>query len=199
MAPDPHRATRGRISLSDAMVRAVLDGQKTVTRRLVPAGGSLARYGRPSDVLWVGESWAFDTRFAGWREAPDGAFVHCATAPTPSGWRRRQPRFMPRRIARLFVEVERVSVEPLHAITEADAVAEGAAHLWAALGYDEARDLGNEWTRVAVAKGWGKQPPDFRAAYGALWVRMHGEPSWRSNPDVVRVQFRRVDAGEGKT
>lgn len=117
------------------MVRAILDGRKTVTRRIIkpqPEGrpvpmtksgcwpGYFAIQGTakvvrlpflPGDVLWVRETWA---------EMPYG-FVYRADDEEPEGWdpddRWRPSIHMPRETARIFLRVKDVRVERLQDIS----------------------------------------------------------------------------------
>lgn len=131
-------------------VRALLDGRKTQDRRPVmpqpvdpytgrdlPAGARpdalpACPHGAPGDRLWVRETWAWDGAAsqlveyrADWscRRCPPG--VRCEHG--PDRWR--SSIHMPRWAARLVLEVTSVRVERLHAITPADAIAEGVGGL----------------------------------------------------------------------
>lgn len=146
---------KGRpIIFSGPMVRVILDGRKTMTRRVVRlrAGesahegddGSLhavanttwgdcieriihCPYGVPGDMLWVRETWA-TTEQAGDHPA-DSVVVHRATDPdweTMDGWRWRPSKFMPRWASRLTLRITSIRVELVQDITEEDARAEGA-------------------------------------------------------------------------
>ena len=108
------------ILFSPPMVRALLADAKTVTRRLE------APVARPGDLLWVKEAWAIaDAATEAWRRTPAADVVYGSTDAVPAGWRRRHARFMPKAYARLWLLVEDVRAERLHAIDDADAVREG--------------------------------------------------------------------------
>ena len=125
------------------MVRAILDGRKTQTRRVVKGLPLYEPYYevvdgepmicdengewhpakdysriQPGDVLWVRETWA---------EMPYG-FVYRASG-EPEGWdaegRWRPSIHMPKEAARLFLRVKDVGIERLQDMTEDDAFAEG--------------------------------------------------------------------------
>lgn len=118
-----------------AMVRAILEGRKTQTRRILkpqpPEIGGRLRH-RVGDRLWVRETW---------REQPVGDDAHLeiqykadfsdtelACYGRRGGYapRRWRPAIvMPRRASRLDLEVTLVRVERLREITEEDALAEG--------------------------------------------------------------------------
>lgn len=115
------------ILFSTPMVKAILEGRKTQTRRIVKhnAAGSM----KPNsiiegDILWVRETWL---------KADDG-FYYKADIKVPSqsedlrkayGYKWRPSIFMPREVCRLFLKVKNVRVERLQDITEEDAMAEG--------------------------------------------------------------------------
>lgn len=207
------------ILFSTPMVRAIIAGQKTVTRRLLkcrfstpehvefwkmrdepyegravalfrtpwaevvkaagwkrdPTGwdhehvSASCPYGLPGDVLWVREAWRVESDgVAGYRADVADELAHRAK------WR---PGIHLRRVhARLLLCVEDVRVERLHAIDDADALAEG---IMSAVG-DEAQG------RVSLA-GWP------RAAFRVLWEDINGKRApWASNPWLWRVAFRRL-------
>lgn len=168
------------ILFSGAMVRAILEGRKTQTRRVVKAIGPDTRYvmttgeiglpagvwredgwllpdigpkfkcpyGVPGDRLWVREE---HYRFGHW-EPVQGVrtkggrqkwkFVADTTEvlfdappsfrrgrhhkdPEIKAWHKRLGRFMPKSLARTWLEITGVRVERLQDISEADALAEG--------------------------------------------------------------------------
>ena len=127
----PHVSAEGSISFTMPLLSAILSGQKTVTRRPVrpaPAsvvngapvltdGSAISPFASPGDRLWVREKWA---------RLDDGTFAYALEEPTRSV-RWISSRFMPRAAARHFLSVQGVSVARLSAMTEADALAEGAA------------------------------------------------------------------------
>ncbi|WP_186191104.1 hypothetical protein [Burkholderia gladioli] len=134
------------ILFSAPMVRAILDGRKSQTRRIAKefAGRDdldaiLRRfpnqkgcpYGEPGDRLWIRETWA--------QPAPldPGQTVYRADYPAcvPADFENIPPAesiswkpsiHMPRSASRITLEITGVRVERLQGISEADAVAEGA-------------------------------------------------------------------------
>lgn len=135
------------------MVRAILDGSKTQTRRVVKpckdryTGCNLApceiageinsghyensKY-NPGDQLWVRETWAHDAPTleqcrASHEDIMGGDFhaYYRATEKYPEGLRWRPSIHMPRWASRITLEITGVRVEKLQQISEADAISEG--------------------------------------------------------------------------
>lgn len=141
------------LSFSAPMVRALLAGRKTQTRRVIrkPAAmNALAVFGpsflllrgnvdlvgyAPGDRLWVREAWrtglAYDdlapSEMGGEEQVlyeADGSTERWYRGSSGPG-RYRHARFMPRWASRLTLQVADVRVERLQDISEADAIAEG--------------------------------------------------------------------------
>lgn len=179
------------IIFSGPMVRAILDGRKTQTRRVVkgmaldwiidvefslefvchPDNG-LCPYGNVGTLLWVRETFA---------PHPDGGHVYRATDPdwqTTEGWVWRPSIYMPRFASRITLEVTGVYIERLHDISETDALAEGV----------DAWPDGN-------FKAYGKHSGKFRHAkdsFSSLWESINGHGSWDANPFVWVIKFKRI-------
>jgi hypothetical protein len=109
------------ILFSAPMVRAILDGTKTQTRRIMKTAE--CKYGKSGDRLWVRETW----QEVSW--PPTGPrFVYKADGDaSPDRWR--PSIHMPRWASRITLEVESVRVERLQECSEADAKAEGCSPL----------------------------------------------------------------------
>ncbi|HAM40757.1 MAG TPA: hypothetical protein DCP69_05315 [Candidatus Omnitrophica bacterium] len=184
--------TERPILFSGPMVRALPDGRKTQTRRLVkhhtdPEFWDVRRpgvwevydancanqtievacpHGVPGDRLWVRETFA---------ETPFGVFYRAEDSteyPTDGKWR--PSIFMPRRLSRLTLEITEVRVQRLQDITPEDAIAEGV--------FAEGR--------YSTAPG----VPYPVATFAALWDGINSErASWASNPWVWCISFRRLE------
>ncbi len=100
------------ILFSTPMVQAILDGRKTMTRR-IRKPLTLTPY-KPGDILWVRETWY---------QHYDGSYAYRASAPENTGWK--PSIFMPHEAARIFLRVTDVRAERVQDITEEDAKAEG--------------------------------------------------------------------------
>lgn len=191
------------ILMSAPMVRAIIDGSKTQTRRVAsklvrhPDLGNLytpgalvlegepqhvieraCPYGRPGDRLWVREAWAphpQDPCTVFYR-----ATVEAETGfPVWSGpWR--PSIHMPRRASRITLEITGVRVERLQDISEVDARAEGIDYDPGEGGVFHVRSLAGCCSDTAAG------------SYRKLWEQINGPESWASNPWVWAVDFRRI-------
>lgn len=197
------------IMFSGEMVRAILDGRKTMTRRMVKAqdrtGGVYAdqrdgspvyplgieelllrcSYGQIGDRLWVRESLRGDgqpgnRRIGIMRYAADGEMVLDNGVPVcPS-------KHMPRWASRITVEITDIRVERLQEISEEDAIAEGMQ-----------KSIGGLWCGAPHrAHGCPKQHNTAVEAFADLWDSLNAKRGygWDVNPRVWVIEFRRVEA-----
>lgn len=186
------------ILFSAPMVRALIDGRKTQTRRiikrqppldaiatfgpeflLVPGNVDLARFAK-GDRLWVREAWRPDDR-------DSTATIYQADIPAEAGDRAKwHPSIhMHRYRSRLMLTVTDVRVERLKAITDADCLAEGIDRVADNYGNGPAyRDYGLPYGTDSAE--WYARPID---SYRSLWVKINGAASWIDNPWVVAVTF----------
>lgn len=192
------------ILFSAPMVRALLDGTKTQTRRLVktqpthfnPVGvPRLARpvgpsdvitcpYGQPGDRLWVRETWAYGIHAMAANRDEDGPFVYAADGTTQGRLcdRWRPSIHMPRTASRITLEIAGVRVERLQDISIQDAKAEGA---W---GPDD-----SIVDKVATYFGIDVLAANPRLAFQMLWESINGPDSWQANPWVWAIDFKRLE------
>lgn len=166
------------ILFSAPMVRALLNGTKTQTRRVVkrfevragmpePEMQSLLRccpYGAPGDRLWVRETF-MDLGACYLYRADAGAEAERALAAPGQPWK--PAIHMPRAASRISLEVTGVRVERLQDISEADVQAEGCT--------------GSPLGHAADAM-----------LYPKLWDSINGPGAWERNPFVWVVEFRRI-------
>lgn len=182
------------ILFSGSMVTAILEGRKTMTRRVVKPQPELYQsygttcvrwkdriatplviapdcmkrmspYGIPGDRLWVRETW-------GRHEVGEDTFIvyRADSGSDGDGAPWRPSIFMPRDACRIILEITGVRVERLQDITDEDIIAEGA--------------FDRQWTRVDnnVQKCWIE-----------LWNSINGKSyPWNSNPWVWVISFERV-------
>lgn len=208
------------ILFSAPMVRALLAGTKTQTRRVVkpqpklvtdlweptvggdrwigtgpsPATGGTRQtwgwapcpYGRPGDRLWVREThlnwWKLDPA----NPAGPRLFSHVAAFAADGYELEPGERWIPsihmlRAASRILLEITGVRVERLQDISEADAIAEGI---------ERREDACGDWKHYCDSG----TSVDAVSSYRSLWESINGEASWRANPWVWVVEFRRIVA-----
>jgi hypothetical protein len=181
--------TERPIIFSAPMVRALLDGRKTQTRRLAlvedrrwPDGDvfkeSLWQRVKPGDRLWVREAWSLVPASA-YRcsegvqqtlnpaEPYDAAIYRAGWDRSTGGLRWRPSIHMPRWASRLTLTVTEVRVQRLQEISRGDAMEEGCPHA-------NMRD-----------------GPDPRDWFRSLWNSLHDKfgTTWNNNPEVVALTF----------
>jgi hypothetical protein len=185
------------------MVRAILAGRKTQTRRVIryahadglglwtapPLGGYFAEhvfgacyaklapcpYGVPGDRLWVREAWADHVGPFG-----ESRFaLYRADGDERAGpWR--PSIFMPRWASRITLEVTAVRVERLQQISEEDAKAEG-------MEFDGTWWLGGTHPVKGTLQCW----PTAAKAFERGWDSINGKRApWDANPWVWAIAFR---------
>lgn len=187
------------ILFSAPMVRAILDGSKTQTRRVVKplplrlsAGtfpletdieglmspAMLARhpYGQPGDRLWVRET--FSTH-----DLPPDEVYYRATiiedglTPQEACETRWRPSIhMPRWASRITLEIKSVRIERLNDISEPAAIAEGVSSN-CPVGYIPAH-----------------QASPHTYCFSQLWDSAYGQGAWAGNPFVWVIEFEKVTA-----
>lgn len=174
------------ILFSGPMVRAILGGRKTMTRRvikpqpppdlkeqllahgvmLINRAWFLCPYGQPGDRLWVREA------FKLW---PNGEIFYAATpAPEKRGkflplgnWK--PSIFMPRWASRITLEITAVRVERIQDISEEDIYAEGCLYTpWLPSG--DPLVFQNVWDSLNAKRGYG----------------------WENNPWTWVISFKRL-------
>ena len=201
------------ILFNTEMVRAILDGRKTQTRRIIKPKPTNPRWNNvgwlgwddghgyrmkppcePGDVLWVRETWNGDWCDHYIYKADGGSAVSAGYDKEP----RWHPSIhMPRDAARIFLRVTDVQVERLNEISQSDAIDEGAltCDLCETDEYKESCEK---------AKIEGSKPPigySPRERFAALWdstiknteISKYG---WYANPWVWVIKFERCDKPE---
>ena len=192
------------IIFSAPMVRALLEGRKTQTRRVlngksgILAARSVLRRGAhwlgieydrswllrlpyaPGDRLYMRETFSLDG-------LADGECLYRATVSGDTGYyaeeiaeiRWRPSIHMPRWASRLTLIVRDVRVQRLWEISNEDAIAEGI------------EPHGHAFT------GYGKQSDIWMAPYdsfASLWNNLYGPDAWAANPWVAAISFRVIRA-----
>jgi hypothetical protein len=166
----------------------------------VLATSPLARVA-PGDRLYVREHWKTSIGNDGVppRELDrDTSILMLADGAVPTRFnlppwgKHRQGMHMPRWASRLTLIVEGVKVEPLQAISEADAIAEGVSRIGTEFGAGArptSFDDGPNLYTVSVV-GWSMNAPTAAGVYHMLWDCLHGAGAAGANPDVVALTFR---------
>ncbi|HCT8090588.1 MULTISPECIES: morphogenetic protein [Enterobacter] len=201
---------RGMI-FNGEMVRALLDGRKTQTRRPVKfplidknmgcelAGNELAGelaegnywnspFGKPGDRIWVRETWA--EAGAGAPDLklyranyPEHVPTHYENVPPADEIRWTPSIHMPRAACRILLEVTGVRVERLNGISETDAESEG-------IDMEALYDSQDCYDCIADHNMTGR--PTVTGAFKYLWESIYGEGSWHANPWVWVIEFKVV-------
>lgn len=171
------------ILFSAPMVRALLDGRKTQTRRT-----DLAKWEKvkPGDLLWVREVFSGPHRVssASPRNWDDGCpiWYWADGNPDDGDWTRPKPSIhMPKWASRLTLEVTAVRTERLQKISEEDARAEGA---------DDTGFCDHARQRCEDIGCFG---PKYRGGFRFIWESIHNAASshrWHANPHVAVVTFK---------
>jgi hypothetical protein len=155
------------ILFRDEMVRAILDGRKTQTRRVVKNGVQKCPYGQAGDRLWVRETYGLDPY-------RPGVILYRATdCDCPARWK--PSMYMPRKFARITLDIISIKLAQVQDISEQDAKSEGVIP-----------------QSVALAPGI----ESYVAPFVGLWDSINGNTlnSWEANPRVWVITFRRADA-----
>ncbi|HBQ8835481.1 TPA: hypothetical protein L9C10_003936 [Klebsiella pneumoniae] len=213
---------RGMI-FNGEMVRALLSGRKTQTRRPIKwkqsrfteigerEDGSKwpwsedaehacdfwhpCPFGAVGDRIWVRETWA---RYNIDQNSHDIAY----RATTPEDWpeegRWRPSIHMPRWASRILLEITNVRVERLNAISEEDAQREGVhTEVW-----DQTVVARNYAARDEFFQFWSEDMPHYvemnqlyRSSFRSLWESIYGAENWLANPWVWVIEFKRVEGG----
>lgn len=194
--------SESQILFSAPMVRAILDGRKTQTRRVIPdewwrcldpddeddraQALTMCPYGAPGDRLWVRETWAW----SGDTTVPEDERVARGDVWFRADPERTNPAIkwhpsihMPRWASRITLEVTAVRVERLQAITEEDARAEG-----------HSSEPNPACVNGEPGHVWYFDP---RTWFAHLWNAINSKRApWASNPWVWMVGFRRLPREE---
>lgn len=155
------------ILFSTPMVKAIIEGRKSQTRRIVKDQKWLqwnCPYGNSGDRLWVRETWALHPEKEEILYKATNTYAARKVTWKPSI-------HMLKVSARIWLEVEEVRVERLQEITDEGAVAEGAMTL-------------------GLYPGYNISP---RGHFNGLWTSIHGPESWEQNPFVWVVKFKHIE------
>jgi len=181
------------ILFSGEMVRAILDGRKTQTRRIIKkqplCNGHLIRGFEylEGDRLWVKEALYASLQSCGEtgyylaKYVADGKFACMENVPVAWQWKRTyQPgMFMPRWASRITLGITGVRVERLQEITPANCKAEGIF-----ITHPEKPTIDEALHHMRL----------YRDAFTELWDSLNAKRGypWDSNPWVWVIEFKRI-------
>ena len=175
------------IIFSGPMVKAILEGRKTQTRRVLKKRGQYTTrkearcpYGQPGDRLWVRET--FMAHSGSWRYLASSGFFDSWFGQkwTPSI-------HMPRGASRILLEITGVRVERLQEITEEDAKAEGVPLLIQKMKVTDTKFVDG---KLGV---FGKiEEATYRGPFRDLWDKLNEKRGfgWRRDPWVWVLTFK---------
>ncbi|CAG0966332.1 hypothetical protein MTYP_01013 [Methylophilaceae bacterium] len=209
------------ILFSTPMVRAILDGRKTQTRRVIkpqPDGGVqngvigplngvgnllVCRLGQPGDRLWVRETFCpiypQNPNYNGGNPIEydyAATYKHGDRLGDSIGIKKKwAPSIhMPRAASRITLEITGIRVERLQDISEADARAEGLKGLTKDGNLVKYGIPDSDGLPGSDNTGWDwcDWHADSRQAFRRLWSSINGPDSWAANPWVWVIEFRRI-------
>lgn len=185
------------ILFSTPMVQAILEGRKTMTRRIVKdvetdvtlidrynktgawtqwidrkiAKQMKCRYGQPGDVLWVRETFGIYSDAFLFKAGDIGIFKGIKWKPSIH---------MFKDYARIWLKVEEIRVERLQKISEGDARREGVKFASSTIGPCYLDYINGGYNAMTTAYH----------SFRSLWRKINGIESWDSNPWVWVIEFK---------
>lgn len=194
------------ILLNTEMVRAILGGRKSCTRRVVKPQPT-ARYGaqcikppyQPGDILYVRETWGYPIALNS-----DKQYVFRADEVAESGFKNDSHIWhpsihMPKEAARIWLKVTDVRVERLQEMKPVDVIKEGA--------YPDCWDCLNTYGESGSQCCYGteeqcSQCDEVMMEWEKLWTSTIKKSDldcygWDANPWVWVIEFERCEKPEG--
>lgn len=174
------------------MIQAIMEGRKTMTRRVIKPqpeeyeidGQKMFHYSDSHTFIQMSMEYIDDSLFGipcrysvgdlmYVKEAvfeldePDciGKYLYKSMGDTADKWQ--SPLFMPKKAARIWLEITDIGVERLQEISMEDCVKEGCGG----------------------SGGWEYSPDQ---QFQDLWESINGKESWESNPFVWCISFKRI-------
>jgi hypothetical protein len=190
------------ILFSTPMVQAIMEGRKTQTRRIVKDSMlqenngkydeefllltvKKCPYGEVGDVLWVRETFNSDYGFKDMEGnvVPPGILYKAKVSSLPNGLKWKPSIFMPKSIARIWLQITSIKVERLKDISEEDAKAEGV---------EKIADYGTTGYKLYTEPEASYSDIDAKHSFESLWESINGRESWDSNPWVWVIEFKQI-------
>lgn len=199
------------ILFSTPMVRAIIDGLKTQTRRIIKPQPEITKDGwkwksshmvigenalpsdesplpftyqakyQPGDILWVRETWNYSDDL----EYPYLYKQKEQDELKAEFFKRMKWKpsiFMPKEACRLFLKVTDVRVERLQDISEDDAIAEGIEEVHPAPFLIRYKNY--------LENGYLDSPIE---SFKTLWQSINGKESWKRNPWIWAYEFEKTE------
>ena len=187
---------------STEMVRALLNGLKTQTRRVVK-DNILQNYRNENeetldfikvsmldsikpkigDVIWVRETFSQKDERLIYRSQV------CSKWDLPDGFKWTPSLFMPKSVCRLFLEITNIRLERLNDISDNDSISEGIEIIERLKAIRMFKDYNLKGTLVGKTTAI--------ESYKSLWISINGQKSWDDNPFVWAYTFKVVDCPYG--
>ena len=168
------------ILFNTEMVRAIVTGTKTQTRRIAKNDKLPFHSG---DTLYVRETWA-PVCDGSYLYRADSIYDNCTESDFNFDWH--PAIFMPKIAARIFLEVDAIHKEKLQDITEADAKAEGV---------EPYNPFNLKQMPLSLAarfpNGDLRIKKSYRVGFFKAWQSINDKKDcdWNSNPDVWVIKF----------
>lgn len=143
-------------------------------------------YGKKGDILWVRETYEHGCM---------GGYIYKADRTSEeikdfhhAGYKWKPSRFMPKVAARIWLEIEELSVERLQDISGDDAVMEGIEPL--AMSFMQIAESGQLYFDYSKPRQFFNDglPPFW--SFNSLWCKINGGTSWELNPWVWVIKFK---------
>lgn len=167
------------ILFSAPMVRAILDGRKTMTRRVNKPKFDKWKVG---DRLWVRETYLKSLTGVICYRAD---YVMDEEIIAQGKWK--PSIFMPRKYSRILLEITELKRERLQDISEADAKREGVNKEF----------LVDIATFIHGSENAITKNESYKLGFRSIWEQINGRSSWYENPEVVAIGFKVLEVQNG--
>lgn len=195
------------ILFSTPMVKAILEGRKTQTRRIVKIqkdehlhlnrdlvaeydNGELIKcpFGKVGDLLWVRETWATLYTEFGYTCFKADNFTGIDLKKHILNGKWKPSIYMPKTRSRIWLEITNIRVERLCDISEEDAILEGVLQvpnpLSGAIAYHCYVEHKNFYKNSTLNPAY---------SFKTLWKSINGEQSLNENHYVWVIEFKRIE------